>query len=140
MFCTNCGKQLDSLAVYCPKCGCPINAQSLAKQSENIQRLNILSRAGIIAGIFFPIIGFICSTIGLCIADNLAGYDGSQIAQIRKRCKTGIIVSTVRLIIGIIADIAMYLLAFGSMSGNFLKNANGFLQSIDTILREYNII
>lgn len=67
MFCKNCGNQLNDNAVICPNCGVPVNNSNL--QNNRMQsgqtESNTVAIVGFIFAFFFPLVGLICSIIGL---------------------------------------------------------------------------
>ena len=70
MYCTNCGKELDNQAAYCPYCGvATINTpKQVAPQPNAPKKLNAFGIVGFVLGVLSIILGrFFCVTpiIGL---------------------------------------------------------------------------
>ncbi len=58
MFCTNCGKEIDSNAYVCPHCGVQLH-----KEEPRVKPNNTLAIVGFVLSFFIPIAGLICSII-----------------------------------------------------------------------------
>ena len=91
MYCKNCGSQIDDNAVICPHCGVP---QTAAQKDET----NTLAIVGFIFAFFVPIVGLICSILGLKRAGEYGGK-GHGLAL------AGLIVSIVWMVIAVIVVI-----------------------------------
>ena len=90
MFCKNCGKEIDDRAMVCPNCGVQVGTVAPA---EN--KTNVLAIVGFIFAFIMPIVGLICSIIGVNNAKNCGG-SGKGLAI------AGIIVSIVMMILSAI--------------------------------------
>lgn len=97
MFCKNCGQEIDDKAVVCPHCGvavystgpAPVPAQPVQDDS------NPIAVVGFVCSFLIPIVGLICSIIGLTKANKEGRkYKGLAIA--------GIVISVINWVVGII--------------------------------------
>ena len=90
MFCPNCGKVIDDKAVICPYCGVATGKNQVSESSSNT-----LAIVGFIFSFFIPIVGLICSIIGIKKSTTLNGK-GKGLAV------AGIIISVISIVISII--------------------------------------
>ncbi len=67
MFCRNCGAQIDDKAAICPHCG--------VAQNTRPEESNSLAIIGFILAFFIPIVGLICSILGLKKSRELGGKE-----------------------------------------------------------------
>lgn len=74
MYCLNCGKQIDDRAAVCPYCGVTISDTRTATYNiTNNNQCNGVAIAGFILAFVAPLIGFICSIVGISNAKNCNG-------------------------------------------------------------------
>lgn len=71
MFCDNCGKQIDDKAATCPHCGAATKNLAVAMASK--KETNSVGIAGFVLSFFFPLIGLICSAVGVKRSKELSG-------------------------------------------------------------------
>ncbi|MDE5601718.1 MAG: zinc-ribbon domain-containing protein [Clostridia bacterium] len=114
MYCNNCGSQIDDNAVVCIHCGAATpNAQK--QQEAAPKQSNTIALVGFVFSFIMPLIGLICSIIGLKHAPQYNGNGkGFAIA--------GIIISAlyfVILLIVIIVTVAVIGEAADSLSGTY---------------------
>ncbi len=102
MYCKNCGNQIDDNAAVCIHCGCATeNQQTLQPvQQTTGNESNTIAIVGFVFAFLFPLVGLICSIIGLKKSKELGGAQkGLAVA--------GIVISAIVMIIEIIV-IAFY--------------------------------
>lgn len=74
MYCLNCGKLIDDRAVVCPYCGVNLpDSRSPIYNIINNTQSNGVAIAGFILAFLMPLVGFICSIVGICNAKNCNG-------------------------------------------------------------------
>ena len=95
MFCPNCGKVIDDKAVICPYCGVATGKNQVSESSSNT-----LSIVGFIFSFFIPIVGLICSIIGMKKSTTLNGK-GKGLAV------AGIIISIISIVISVISIMSL---------------------------------
>lgn len=102
MYCKNCGNQIDDNAVVCIHCGHATENQQASQsvQTTNSGESNTIAIVGFVFAFLFPLVGLICSIIGLKKSKELGG------AQ-KGLATAGIVVSVIIMIIEIIV-IAFY--------------------------------
>jgi len=108
MYCKNCGNQIDDNAYVCTHCGAPTGKQqeqSFVPQPPQPQPApqkteNTIAIVGFILAFFMPLIGLICSAIGLKRAKNENG-DHKGLAT------AGLIISIIEMV-GIILFVVIY--------------------------------
>lgn len=96
-YCTHCGNEIDKNAVVCPHCGEILrpevfNPPAPAPQQETS---NVLAILGLIFSFLMPVVGLVCSIIGLNQAKKMNG-NGHSLAL------AGVIVSAVLLALWLI--------------------------------------
>ncbi|MDE6275455.1 MAG: zinc-ribbon domain-containing protein [Clostridia bacterium] len=97
MYCANCGKEIDDKAVVCPYCGVATGkTYTNNKTTEN----NTIAIVGFIFAFLMPLVGLICSIIGINRSTELNGK-GKGLAL------AGIIISIVAMVAYVIYMIAM---------------------------------
>lgn len=82
MFCENCGEEIKDDAVICPYCGASVQKPVPRKGS------NTIATVGFVFAFFIPLVGLICSIIGL---NNAKRYNVSG----KSLAIAGIIISIV---------------------------------------------
>ena len=109
MFCTNCGNQNDDMAVFCSKCGTPVNGRSVAANVkvkshmvEAILQLMVCLPAGII-----PLI-YACKVNSKLIQGDIAGAQAAS-----RKAKMWLWITTV-----IFGTIILLMILAGASSGN----------------------
>lgn len=105
MYCSNCGNQIDDHASVCIHCGAPTqNAQYQQQYQQPVQQntssnqSNTLAIVGFVFAFLMPLVGLICSIIGLKNAPQFNG-NGKGLAI------AGIIISALDIIIYLIVII-----------------------------------
>lgn len=95
MYCKNCGKQIDDNSIMCVHCGAVVN------DPTTIKKTNTMSIVGFILSFIIPIVGLICSIMGLKKADTECGGKGKGLAI------AGIIISILNWVLGFIISFNM---------------------------------
>ncbi len=88
MFCPKCGKDIRDDSVVCPYCGTQVGMPV----QQQPTRSNTVAIVGFIFAFFIPLVGLICSIIGVNNAKNCGG-SGKGLAI------AGIIISIVMMIL-----------------------------------------
>ncbi len=101
MFCNKCGAQVAEGISHCPQCG-----NSVA-QTNNGKTLGIV---GLILGLFFPMVGWICCGIGLSRA-NAVNDSQSRTINI-----VGIVLAT----LSFLATFIFYMTAGSQIMGDLM--------------------
>ena len=96
MYCANCGKEIDDKAVVCPYCGVATGKTYSNTSTES----NTMAIVGFIFAFLMPVVGLICSILGMKKSTELDGK-GKGLAL------AGIIISIVAMIAYVIYMIAM---------------------------------
>ena len=68
MYCRNCGKELNDMAVICPGCGCPTQSNVMPNMQTGQKKTQvsvILGIIGIVSSWFLAIVGHVTSIIGI---------------------------------------------------------------------------
>ena len=69
-FCSNCGEKIDERAVVCPKCGVPVNGESMIQTTSAPKQGHGAATASLVLGI----IGLIAGVISVIVAAVLAFF------------------------------------------------------------------
>jgi len=109
MFCKNCGSQIDDNASVCIHCGASVREMQTTQQQP--AQSNTLAIVGFVFAFLMPLVGLICSIIGLKKSKEL-NDNGKGLAI------AGIIISVIEILIVIIA-IVVPLMAALSEAGAF---------------------
>ncbi len=97
MFCKNCGNQIDDNASVCIHCGAAV--REIQTQQQQPAQSNTLAIVGFVFAFLMPLIGLICSIIGLKKSKEL-NDNGKGLAI------AGIVISSIDLLIALIVVIA----------------------------------
>ena len=96
MYCSNCGNQIDDNAAVCIHCGAPTGrAQYQQQPAQQPAQSNTLAIVGFVFAFLIPIVGLICSIVGLKNAPQFNG-NGKGLAI------AGIIISAIDIVVYII--------------------------------------
>ena len=67
-YCTHCGAEMPDDATICTSCGCPLSGEKPSFNDNgavNSSKYNTVSIVGFVFSFLIPIVGLICSIIGL---------------------------------------------------------------------------
>lgn len=70
MICSNCGREIADMAVVCPNCGTPTNAQTQPVFDSGEEKANV---GLIILSVFIPLVGIILGCIEMSKGNKKAG-------------------------------------------------------------------
>ena len=70
MICSNCGQEIADMAVVCPNCGTPTNAQNQPVFDAGEEKANV---GLIILSVFVPIVGLILGIMEISKGNKKAG-------------------------------------------------------------------
>lgn len=128
MFCSKCGNEINDEAVICPNCGCPTknyNApQTPAIQpnyaqyyqpvyrpksaEQELSTARTLGIVAIVAGIFIPLVGWICGGIGISKANKIIAPEFPYTIESAKRLNSiGLIISTCMFFVNIVVIMSL---------------------------------
>lgn len=107
MFCKNCGSQIDDNASVCIHCGASVREMQTTQQQP--AQSNTLAIVGFVFAFLMPLVGLICSIIGLKKSKELSD-NGKGLAT------AGIIISVIEILIVIIAIIAVVVPLMAALS------------------------
>lgn len=124
MYCEKCGNQIDDNAIVCPNCGCatsnysvqatqtnpipqPVYTQPFIDVETNKSTGKILGIIGIIAGLFIPLVGWICGGIGLAKSNAVlsVSLDDKEAMSIKNINVGAIVVASIAFVINVIVII-----------------------------------
>lgn len=110
MFCSKCGASIPDDATVCPQCGAPVNKttprQTYTPPQPQVRESNTIAVVGLVLAFFMPLIGFICSIIGLNKSKQIGG-EGRGVAI------AGIVVSCLEMGAAILAIVVYVVLIVG---------------------------
>ena len=66
-FCSNCGEKIDERAVVCPKCGVPVNGESMIQTTSTSKQGHGAATASLVLGIIGLIAGVISVIVAICV-------------------------------------------------------------------------
>ena len=96
MYCKKCGQQLDDHATACYNCGAPTDTKNSQSQPvEGARPTNAVAIVGFVMSFLVPIVGLICSIIGM----RKANKEG--LGQ-RKLAIAGLVISIVSMVFNLI--------------------------------------